>query len=326
MLKPKYTIQQLDIKNYALLVPLMKNCFNMTVHENYFKWKYFDNPLGNCIGYLAIETNTNEAVSFYGAIPQSFLIDGKQQTIYQACDTMTHTQHRKKSFYTILAKECYEKLKSLNNFFLIGIGGTNESFPVLQHFGWKQVFLCVNYFKPSIFCLFQYLQKYDNNNFVKDDTLENIEHLFLNKNKPSEIQSIKTLQQYKWRISNPNYQYKIVSYKTNDIIIGYIIYHVNNNKIFLFDFLFENKLAKKSLLWYLAKLVVQNKYKGIVTLCQQNGHQSYQLKKNLFITNPFNKGPLAYKPPFLLFSDEQTMAKYSIAKKWQVSAYDYDAI
>jgi len=50
-----FFIQPLDYSNCSLLIPLMKDCFGMDVSVAYFKWKYFDNPAGPCVGFIAIE-------------------------------------------------------------------------------------------------------------------------------------------------------------------------------------------------------------------------------------------------------------------------------
>ena len=320
-----YSIQQLDNSNYSLLVPLMKDCFAMEVSPEYFKWKYFDNPAGRCIGFLAIEKRTNEGAAFYGAMPQKYIVDEKEMTVYQACDTMTHTKHRKKSLYPILARECYRVLQDQNNFSMIGIGGSVQSFPVLKHFGWKIIFNFKSYFKPRLFCRFYFFKKYPPEKFVLESSLDPLEKIITYQQPSSKIRSPRNLTHYKWRISNPNYNYQIVSYRPKSGINGFIIYYVQNNKIFLFDFIFSNEAARRALTWYLSKTVVRNNYKGIIAFCQEDGDQSRQLKKSGFVSNPFKKGPLSGRPPFLIYGDEETMAKFSDAAKWSITAYDYDA-
>ncbi len=321
-----FLIQQLDHSNYSLLVPLMKDCFGMEVSNDYFKWKYFDNPAGRCVGFIAVEGKTNKGISFYGAMPQTYRIDDRETIIYQACDTMTDTQYRKKGLYPILARECYEYLKKQNLFFMIGIGGTVQSFPVLKHFGWRVIFHFRSYFKPNIFCNFYFFKKYATDRFVEEDSLDPLKDLITDQAPSSAILSPRNLAHYKWRISNPNFHYRIVSCKEKNSKRGFIVFYVQNNKIVLFDFKFTNRTAQKMLLWYLSGIVVKNNYKGIVSFCQENGIQSRQLKKSFFISNPFKKGPLPEKPPFLIYADETTMAKYADPGKWCITAYDYDAI
>lgn len=325
MSKGGYTIRRLEMADCDLLVPLMKDSFGVTVAPGYFKWKYFNNPAGNCVGFIAIEKNSNIGVSFYGAIPQKYIVDGKERILYQACDTMTHTAHRKKGLYPVLARECYDLLKSSNEFFLIGIGGSPQSLPVLEHFGWKILFRFRNYFKPAIFCRSYVLKKYSINKFNTEDSLESLKELILNKKSEAGIYSPGDPLHYQWRVRNPNYKYQAISYRDKGIIQGYVVFYENNNKIFLFDFNFAKPGSRKALLWYLSRWVIKNKHKGIVSFCKENDSQSRELKKSMFISNPFRKGPLTEKPPFLILSDEQTMEKYSNAGLWHITAYDYDA-
>jgi hypothetical protein len=326
-----FIIQQINESDCQLLVPLMKDCFGMEVSNDYFKWKYFDNTAGNCVGFIAIERKTNKAISFYGAIPQKFADNGKEITVYQACDTMTHTLYRKKGLYPILARECYEYLKDQNNFFLIGIGGTEQSFPVLKHFGWRTIFNFRVYFKPNILCKLSLFRKYSADSFVTENSMSALEELLSDQTTASEsdsyrMKSPRSLSHYKWRISNPNYNYKIVSYRNKGALQGFVVYYVHNNKITLFDFIFSNAVSRRALIYFLSKLVTKNGYKGIVAFCKEQGVHSQQLKRSLFISNPFNKGPLSGKSPFLIYSDEDTMEKYANPDKWSVTAYDYDAL
>lgn len=320
-----YNIQQLDDVNYPLLVPLMKDCFGMDVSTDYFKWKYLDNPAGRCIGFMAIERKTNTAAAFYGAIPQKYMVNGKETTIYQACDTMTHTKHRKKSLFPILAQECYRYLQDHHNFFMIGIGGTAQSFPVLKHFGWKTLFNFRIYFKLNFLCKLYFLKKYSPEKFVSESSLDPLEKLIADQPPSPEIKSPRNLVHYKWRVRNPNYNYKIVSYRENNSVGGFVVYYIQNNKIFLFDFIFTGAIARRALSWYLSKEVVENNYKGIISFCQEGGFQSRELKKSGFVSNPFKKGPLSERSPFLIYADETTMTKFSDPGKWSVTAYDYDA-
>jgi hypothetical protein len=298
----------------------------MDVTSDYFKWKYFDNPAGPCIGFLAIEEDTHQAVAFFGAIPQKYLLDGLEIKAYQGCDLMTHTQHRKKSFFPVLAKECFDYLKDHQNFFLIAIGGSAQSLPVLKYFGWRILFNFRNYFKPAIFCKFHLLKKYPAENFTEENSVDSLEGFFKGQSVTAKISSARNLAHYRWRLSNPVNDYKIVTYKEKNTIKGFVVYFIQKDKILLFDFVFKNTIAQKALIWYLSRIVSRNNYKGIVSFCQEDSFQSRQLKKSFFVSNPFKKGPLSETPPFLIYSEEETMEKYSDPGKWSVTAYDYDAL
>jgi hypothetical protein len=109
------------------------------------------------------------------------------------------------------------------------------------------------------------------------------------------------------------------------MICGFATYFIQNNKILLFDFRFPDADSRKALIWYLSRLATKNNYKGIVSFCQEKGTQSKLLRKSLFMTNPFQKGPLSDRPPFLIYSDEKTMERYGDPAKWCITAYEYDA-
>ena len=320
-----YFIHQLDISNYSSLVPLMKDCFGMEVDEGYFKWKYFENPAGHCVGFLAIERKTNTTVAFYGAIPQKYLVDSKEIIIYQACDTMTHTQHRKKSLFPVLAQECYRYLQDQNNFRMISIGGTALTFSVLKLLGWKPVFNFRTYFKPIYFCWFYFLKRYSADSFVAEPEFDAVERVLLSQPQAAKIRSPKDPMHYKWRVNNPRYTYQIVAYSNRNTIKGFVVYYILNNKVFLFDLIGADASAEKALLWYLSKIVVTNKYRGILAFCQENGNQSFRLKRKLFLTNPFNRGPLSVRSPLFVNGYDSEITKFLNPDIWDLSAYDYDA-
>ena len=51
-------LRQLQNNELNLLPKLMQDCFNMKVDEDYFKWKYLNNPAGNFIGFGAFSNNS----------------------------------------------------------------------------------------------------------------------------------------------------------------------------------------------------------------------------------------------------------------------------
>ena len=140
----QYTIHRLEKDNFDCLIPLMQDCFGMEVDIHYFKWKYIDNPDGFVRGYFA-QSSSDEIAAYYGVIPQMISYFGKDKLIYQSCDTMTHSKHRRKGLFQLLAKHCYGELEKENNLFVIGFGGS-ESTPGFLKFGWKHLFNCKNYF------------------------------------------------------------------------------------------------------------------------------------------------------------------------------------
>ena len=97
-----YSIKKIEKDNFHLLIPLMKDSFGMDVNVDYFIWKYLKNPSGDFIGFVA-EDEFGEIGAYYGVIPEMFWVHGEKKTIFQSCDTMTHSNHRRRGLFKMLA-------------------------------------------------------------------------------------------------------------------------------------------------------------------------------------------------------------------------------
>ncbi len=322
----EYSIQKIDSDNFSSLVPLVKDCFGTDVSIDYFRWKYLENPAGKCIGFVAVQNKTNDVCAYYGVIPEIFSIDGVEKIIYQSCDTMTHSEHRRKGLFELLAVHCYNYVKQHHNFFIIGFGGT-KSTPGLLKFGWQLILKFNYYFRPNLLCRLHLTGSSSDANVRESNSLAEIKPFFERTGSNAKIHAVRSVEHLAWRIRNPSYNYKIIVHDTNAVVDGYVIYYVlQENKIILFDFAFESSKSQKALLQYLSRKCVENKYKGLVAFCQENGLQSSVLKKSNFISNPFHIGPLNVITPFLLYSDQETVKKYSSPDNWEIRAYDHDAL
>lgn len=318
-----YSIRKLKNNEFDLLIPLMQDCFGMTVNIEYFEWKFINNPAGFVEGFIAT-SETGEIAAYYGVIPEVYITDGKKKIIYQSCDTMTHSSHRRKGLFERLALHCYEYLKHENKLFVIGFGGS-QSAPGLLKFGWVHVFNMKYYFFPKIFSLFQ---SYSNDSNIKIiENLNLIENIILKSNNSSPIHSHKTLEIFKWRISNPNYKYIVLAYHTaENVYNSFLCYYIMEDKIVLFDYYFENIKSGRALISWLKHQLSNSKKKGIIAFLQENSMYSRILKKTGFISNPFLIGPLSAKVPFMLHTNKENLNKYNIKDKWLINSFDHDAM
>lgn len=318
-----YTIKKLDSDQFNILIPLMNDCFGMKVNTDYFKWKFLDNPAGNFIGFIAVASDTGEVAAYYGVIPEKYSINGEEKTIYQSCDTMTHSKHRRKGLFQKLAIYCYDYLRNNDKLFVIGFGGGNST-PGFLKFGWRTAFDFRLLFVPKILCYTNPLSDLNDNCEVVTD-LQILKPL-IEKKSDSKIYSVRDTVHMAWRYANPLHSYKIVAFRNGSPIEGYVCYYIQNHKILLFDFVFDSKASQKSLIKYIKNQVVKENLKGIVAFCQENGFSANQLKQSGFLINPFNRGPLSEKTPFIFYSDEETMNKFSTADCWTINSYDHDAL
>jgi hypothetical protein len=170
------------------------------------------------------------------------------------------------------------------------------------------------------------LASFSTGSFKEENDLSKLQALLDKIKQPAAIHTQRNVRHINWRTKNPNYTYKTITYSEGDIIEGYVIYYVLNGKMILFDFVFNTKKAEKGLLWYLSKEVLRNNYQGIIAFCQEKGEQAKLLLRNRFIKNPFKKGPLSEKTPFIFFASDDEMNNFSAHDKWQVTGYDHDAL
>ena len=254
----EYTFRKVNDSEFELLIPLMMDCFGMDVDINYFKWKYLDNPSGEFIGFIAV-SNKNEIGAYYGVIPELYSIEGEITTIYQSCDTMTHSSHRRKGLFQKLAKMCYAYLEENDKLFIIGFGG-DQSTPGFLKFGWVNPFLIRHYFIPEIFSKIQNLTfqlKANKNILIRDVEASEIKKLLHESNSSGAIHSVKTEEIFKWRTANPRHEYNLAGcFNNNKEATGYICYYIIDNKIFLFDYAFQTKKEGRELIKQLKKILL----------------------------------------------------------------------
>lgn len=317
----EYSIHKLTKTDFHKLIPLMKDCFGMDVNIKYFEWKFLNNPSGIVEGYYATD-EAGETAAYYGVIPETFKVNGSVKVIYQSCDTMTHSNHRRRGLFQKLAITCYENLRKEDKLFIYGFGG-GQSTPGFLKFGWCIVFNMRYYFYPKHFNLFT---KLIYKNVFELSNLKELESLALQSNIDSKVASIKNFEILKWRLANPLQSYKIIAYKENDHFSSYLNYYFENDKIIIFDFFVSNLTAGKNLFNYIKILLKNNNKKGIVSFCQEDSYFSATLKKYSFINNSLNFGPLRERTPFILYSTEDEQKYMNNAKFWQINSFEHDAL
>ena len=320
-----YDIKRIGAEDFELLIPLMKDCFGMDADINYFRWKYVQNPAGSFIGFVAIDTFTKEVGGYYGVIPQLFELDGKKLTIYQSCDTMTHSKHRRRGLFQKLAMRCYQELRDESKLFVIGFGG-GQSTPGFLKFGWKRIFDYRYYFKPAILCRFSKGSKSLRNEVRVSTAHKAIEEgLDVSRMEISaRAKAVRTPEQILWRINNPYHKYLALRLKNDDS--SYIIFYVDNDKLVIFDVFLKSLESGKKMLAFLSQEVVSKGFKGIISFCQENSSDATVLQQLGFLNNPFSFGPLTERVPFIMYSSENEMEQYLSPTDWWVTTYDHDSL
>lgn len=313
----QYTIERLQPENFNELIPLMKACFGMDVNIAYFEWKFLKNPAGDFVGFVARD-DANNVAAYYGVIPEKYNILDNEIIVYQSCDTMTHPNHRRKGLFQKLATHCYDYLRERNQLFVFGFSG-QQSTPGFLKFGWSHLFDLKYYFFPKQFNLFTTYKVDSEISETKD--YKKLKGFIEHTDKNLKIYSLKSIEFIGWRLQNPLHHYYV---KTKGK--SYIIYYIENNKIFLFDFYFSNKPEGKALIISLKQKLRELNLAGIITIQKGDSIKLTQLKRYFFISNPFSFGPLAYRIPFILFNERIDNPEINEPVNWKIEAFDHDSL
>lgn len=329
MSQENYSIKQIGPSQFDLLIPLMKDCFGLEIDINYFTWKYTRNPAGDFIGFVAVKNDSGEIGAYYGVIPELFVINGSEKIVYQSCDTMTHSKHRRLGLFQLLAVHCYNYLEKEGKLMVYGFGG-GQSTPGFIKFGWTCLFDMVSLFYPR---QFNYLRwgRFSNKRKMGVMSVENpgeLEELLAKSNLGTSLRSSKKTANFIWRLSNPLRQYKILSYKTGgEKMEGYVVYYKSGDKLFLFDWFFLSGKAERRLIGAMKdEMGKDNQIKGIITLIKKGSPVHKRLKRNWFIFNPFSRGPLHEKTPFIVYAKGKDADLFLNAGLWQPMPYDHDSL
>lgn len=318
----EYRIEKLKDDNFEALIPLMKNAFNETETIDFFKWKFLDNPSGKFLGYVAL-TNKDEIASYYGVIPESYLFYGKKRIIFQSCDTMTHSEHRRKGLFKRLASKCYEQLEKEGKLFVIAFTGKTAT-PGFYKLGWEKIFSMETLFYPRQFCFF--LGRINPENISEISNLELIEDSLIKSNNFLNVHSSKEVPIVSWRLANPRKNYKIIACKNTQAYKSYVIYYENGRCISILDYFFESKLDKRNLLLYVKQKLWNSKKLAITVLSKENSQASKEFIKSGFVKNSFGLGPFSEKLPFMFFAEKGYMDKFKFPNLWNPTTFDHDAL
>ena len=327
----EYSVHQLKPEDFDILIPLMKDCFGMSVNVEYFRWKFLQNPAGPVIGFYAL-SDTGECAAYYGAIAENYILNGQARKIYQSCDTMTHSKHRRKGLFQKLATTCYDYLEKQDALFIIGFGG-GQSTPGFLKFGWRHAFDAFFHLKPKFICwpqigLYQISHLFSKGRYQVEELAgpEPILDLIQQSNSRTTIALDKSLAFIQWKLKNPLHAVKIIAVKKDGNYVAYAMYHIDANKIMLLDaFCKSNSGSADSLFNGLNRIVVGNGLGGIVTFAQRQTAFSKLLLSNGFMINTFNFGPLHEHLPFIFYASKTEMDTYNYPQHWSITALDHDA-
>jgi hypothetical protein len=304
----EYTFYKITENEFEKLIPLMQNCFGMDVNVEYFRWKFLDNPAGSFIGFVAEHKSTGMISAYYGVIPEKYNLIDKECVLYQSCDTMTHSEHRRKGLFNKLARVCYEYLEKNEELNVFGFGGENST-PGFIKMGWEIHSHFKILFIPYFLCLSNKKINLNHSEKLNSNLIS-----FISKQK---CESKKTLdiKFLNWKFNNPLFNYHFVWHEENERINSLLIYKIENKKIIIIEIIGECNLI--ILIKYAKTIVKKKKLKGI--LFYIDDRMIYKYLKLGFVFNPFKFGPFSTKIPFITLMKNKNV-------NWTPSMIEHDAI
>jgi len=112
---------------------LLNACFPLSeLNREYLEWLYFSNPLGDVVGFDAMDGDVLAA--HYACIPTS--VDGKIGLL--ALNTATHPSYRSRGIYKKIALQTFENWSSDYNF-VVGVANKLAAKACVRHLGFSEI-------------------------------------------------------------------------------------------------------------------------------------------------------------------------------------------
>lgn len=320
MEKKNFDLKLVDSDSINKMGEMFALCFNLKLPENYFNWKFLQNPAGQVIGFIAY--HEGEAAGYYGLIPEYYMVDGKKTVIYQSTDTMTHPHYQRQGLFTKLANKTLEYLKEKDGeIFALGFPGNTSHPGFVNKLGWKDIvsvnliflhhrfFKFKSFFKKSSDLTFEQIENFD----------ESFDLYFKNKTYPAgKISHYLDKSFLDWRFSNnPLQKHEIVKVKKENEIIGFLVYRTYEKKrcfIHHIDFVEEDLYEKY--LGNICKFLFDNGGNNYIYIFEPTlPLLTKAFKDNGFIKNTFSKRPFSYKPPLIGYSNREKINNIDFFQK-----------
>ena len=236
--------------NIESLLELHRNAFGLLISEEYWKWKFMDNPLAQDIENVVVAIENGKIV---GARPFMFgemWLKDKKVRVAQHCDTMVHPHHQRKGIFYKMGKFALELLQKQGIAFSYGFPNMLSRGGFIKQ-GYKRVtdtmadFLVINSNKlistkienwvlasgaSFIFNIFFNRKKQtelSDENFFEFEVLDRID------NRPTNIESLRSNSVVdlvrsedflRWRFdAHPNFDYSYILARKNGELWGYAV-------------------------------------------------------------------------------------------------------
>ena len=308
-----YILEPLTDAIFDELGPLMLDAFGHGGDKKYFDWKYRENPAGPAMGNIA-RTDAGEIAAFYGMIPEVYAFQGEKRRIYQSCDTMTHSQHRRRGLFQRLAQATYsEALAADPDFFAYGFSGPTST-PGFIKMNWKVREQLPFLFQPYPLTL---LRGGPSNARIVDSITGELVDMVARAQPASGPGVYRDEGFIRWRLGNPLRRYEFMLADA-----AYAIFTRMEGVLFVMDFWEQDRQAGSPIVRALRGIAADSGMKGLLTWTSVRSEFADRLRRHLFIRNPLARGPASQTTPFISYGSEPFDAA---GRPWAVNALDHDS-
>jgi hypothetical protein len=323
-----YTFKVLSVEDLESLNELFKSAFSIAPNEDLFKWKYFSNPAGNAI--LAGAFHHEKLVCSGAMVPEKMNVFGQERIIYKCTDLMTHPLHQRKGLSKKLNELLIERTGEMNTPFSYTLCSKISTKSFLRN-NWHYIGEVTNFFKP--YPLLKINSFFNKKKFEKlkgydgiDDHLDN----YTFQADSSGISVNKNPSYLKWRISHPNFTYRLIChYNIRNEVDGYLIYSISSNQLMnIIDVgsCVPDKSIIDELLSFAEHTCLKESYRGVVIMAINKTPFYDLIKKKNYLRNPLNKGPLKTILDFNIFQYDKNIEKITEPGIWNINGLSYDDI
>ena len=235
---------------------LFEVSFNRKIKEEFFKWRYLDNPVKDLL--VAVAIDKGEIVANYSVSPMLVERDGNVYKTAISMTTMTHPKYEGRGLFNSLAKMIYDEMKRRNYVAVWGFPNSISHGVFIKKLGWKDV-----YEIPTMSLNLDKLEMIKNNddfNVVKNNCFDIFENEVQNHN----YHTKKSKEYYQWRYAKHPYNiYENYVVEKDQEYVGNMVIKIYNNSIDIIEFNFIEDEEIKVAIHYLINLGIKNKYQRI---------------------------------------------------------------
>lgn len=321
----KFEFQLYNFDNTDELLNMYRECFNLEVPNQYFQWKYVNNPAGKATAFVAI--HEEQIAAFYGVIPDIYIINGEQHTIYQSMDTMTHPNYQRKGLFKTLANITYEHIRSTyNQINVLGFPGETSYAPFIKKLNWSTlVEMKYLFVHKSVFSSITALKRKSLIDITSVDSFtQEFDDYFLQKECKKPIAKYLNRSLANWRfVDSPIVNHHILKISRAGELIGFLVYRIDEkNRAFLININFLKQLDINLHMHELVSFIYNKHNISLIYTFQSTQATKTALYKCGFLSNPFSKGPFSYRTPLIVYGNENVNnTQFTDRNNWDIQPY-----